>query len=413
MKHKYILNRDLKWFIGLSVGPAFVAICVKIVLIATLYSSSDLNAVSHSVRDKRHESYTFPDRGNKINAIQSTFNGRYVWKALPVKAPEPIDNPLTSEKILLGRKLFFDKQLSFDRTVSCSTCHRLSLEHGGGDSLEVPEGIFNRKGLRNSPTVINAAFQRALFWDGRAMSLEDQASGPLLNPLEMGLPSLEFLQNRLKELPEYKKLFENAFGNKDSLTPDSILKSIASYERTLITPDSPYDRFVRGDKHALSKQQIRGMALFESTGCINCHFGENFSAANHLARQTAFRIFPIHSNKKYENKYDLTKDVGLMENISLDNSSGVWRVPTLRNVSLTSPYFHNGSVKELKEAIRIMAVVQLNKTIAKDSLGYKSYYWDEKGKILKVREENTLSEKDVDDIAAFLDSLTGQNISNM
>jgi len=298
----------------------------------------------------------------------------YIWEALPETAPFPQDNPTTPEKIALGKQLFFDARLSADGSISCASCHEISVEKGGSDGLQHSIGIRKQKGDRNAPTVLNAAFQRVLFWDGRAHSLEEQAKGPLTNPIEMGMPSLEAVRKRVREIPEYKQAFQKAFAETPSITIDNIAKAIAAYERTLITPNSPYDRFVKGDSSALSEKQLRGMALFKSTGCILCHSGPNFSGASVFGDNSAYRFFPAVPNTEYESQYELSNDLGAANNFT-DSDRGVWRIPSLRNVSRTSPYFHNGSVDNLEEAVRIMARVQLNKKLSNKITDDKTIHW--------------------------------------
>jgi cytochrome c peroxidase len=358
----------------------------------------------------------FPERDNEYAAVMASTNQLYdsrmvktpyTWQALPLTAPYPQDNPPTAEKINLGKKLFFDKRLSADGSLSCASCHELSNKKGGGDGLSASIGINGQQGTRNAPTVLNAAFQKLLFWDGRAASLEDQAKGPLINPIEMGMPSLEHVVNTVGNIPEYNALFALAFPNQPSITIDTIAKAIASYERTLITPNSPYDRFVRGDINALTEKQIRGMALFESTGCVLCHAGPNFSAASLFSDDTPYRIFPSIPNTVYEKRHHLTDDLGAAPKDS-STDRGIWRIPSLRNVTRTAPYFHNGSVSSLEEAIRIMAHVQLNKAISNSDIDDRSIQWLNGNQRLRVETHQALSDTEVEEIVAFLESLEGE-----
>ena len=382
-----------------------VVILIKVAAFGLFYTSIGNYYVTPVKPDKK---VSIINENNYVNQSIAKDTPGYVWEALPDKAPEPDGNPLTIAKVALGKKLFFEKNLSFNASISCASCHEISQRKGGGDGRRTSLGIYNLRGSRNAPTVLNAAFQRVLFWDGRANSLEEQAKGPILNPLEMGMPSFDEVKRRLKKLPEYGLLFENAFRVKNAITEGNIVKAIASFERTLITPNSPYDRFVKGDSTALTKQQVRGMALFESTGCVLCHSGPNFSDASMGPSKSAFRLFPALIDISYESKYGLTKDKGRARSEDSDTGSGVWRIPSLRNVSLTAPYFHNGSVGDLKEAIRIMATVQLNKVVKKTSNNEKRYYWSPNDKRFYVEDDISLSESDIDDIASFLESLTSQ-----
>ncbi len=294
---------------------------------------------------------------------------------LPANPPVPADNPITAAKIELGKQLFFDPRLSVDGTISCNSCHNVMA--GGTDNRPVSVGVAGQKGGRSAPTVWNAAFLSAQFWDGRAATLEDQAKGPILNPVEMGMPSEQAVLDRINAIPGYVQQFKAIFGE---VSYDNIAKAIATYERTLITPNSPFDRYMRGDKSAMSAAAIKGMELVESLGCTGCHAGPNFSGPDLPTGQGFFQKFPTYESQ-YTEKYRLKDDKGLYEVTKDPADKHMWRVPTWRNVALTAPYFHNGSVATLDEAVRVMAKTQLNKT---------------------------LSEAQVSNIVAFLNSLTGE-----
>lgn len=329
------------------------------------------------------------------------------WQSLPYRVPTPADNPQTPEKIRLGEILFHDNNLSSDRTVSCASCHGLNLRLGGGDGQRNAIGVDGQRGARNAPTVYNAAFQQVLFWDGRAASLEEQALGPLLNPIEMGMPDLESVVRRVSEQRRYPPLFRKAFPESDEIGAADIAKAIAAFERTLITPDSAYDRFVSGDKTALTPQQQRGMALFESSGCQHCHSGPNFSAASVFSQTSAYRTFPSIRHPEYEKKYQLVADKGLNQKAE-KHARGLWRVPSLRNVSLTAPYFHNGSVETLEEAVRIMATVQLDKVLSDQGEDDSQVYWRSDQRQFYINRNRAISDDEVDAIVAFLKALEGR-----
>lgn len=301
------------------------------------------------------------------------------WQALPAKAAEPAANPSTPAKVELGRMLFFDPRLSSTGTVSCFSCH--NVMEGGDDHRPTSIGVHGQLGGRNAPTVWNAAFQSVQFWDGRASSLEEQAKGPIVNPVEMGMPRLEFAIDRIKRITGYQTSFERAFGHNAAIDENSVAMAIAAYERTLITPNSPYDRFVKGDKKALTQRQQRGMQAFVSVGCVTCHSGPNFSGPTLPPGKGFFMKFPTYTNNDYVVRYRLLDDGGKAVNSGKVEDQNMWRVPTLRNLTYTAPYFHNGLVKSLPEAVRVMAATQLDKS---------------------------LSDGDVADIAAFLDGLTGE-----
>lgn len=301
------------------------------------------------------------------------------FEALPIKAPSPTDNLQSSAKIELGKKLFFDTRLSRNGTISCNSCH--NVMGNGADLTATGIGIEGKRGGRNSPTVWNAAFQSVQFWDGRAASLEEQAKGPMTNPVEMGMENHDSIVKRLKEIDGYVKEFARVFPGQDPITIDNAVKAIAAYERTLITPNSPYDRYVKGNKTALTTQQVRGMKAVQETGCLSCHMGPNFSGPSLPEGTGFFQKFPTFTGSEYDSKYGLMKDMGRFEVTKKDTDKHFYRVPTWRNVAITAPYFHNGSVKTLDEAVRVMAKTQLNKT---------------------------LTDEQVSDIVSFLNALTGE-----
>ncbi|MCX7084165.1 MAG: cytochrome-c peroxidase [Methylococcales bacterium] len=305
-------------------------------------------------------------------ALVSSISVAYAWEALPTSAPAPADNPTTDEKVELGKMLYHDPRLSSTGTVSCASCHNTML--GGEDNRPNSMGVNGQTGGRSAPTVWNAAFNTVQFWDGRAPSLEAQAAGPVTNPIEMGMKSWDDVVVRLKSIKGYQVAFETAFG-KDSISKDNATKAIAAYERTLITPYSAFDRYVTGDKDALTAQEIRGMEKVQSLGCTSCHSGPAFNGPG------MFQQFPIHSNPVYAAKYHFKDDKGLAEVTKKSDDEHLFKVPTLRNIELTAPYFHNGAVKTLDEAVVVMAKTQLDKDLSKE---------------------------EVADIVAFLNTLTGQ-----
>ncbi len=283
------------------------------------------------------------------------------WQALPKSPPIPKDNPQTPEKIQLGKQLFFDPRLSLTGVISCNSCH--NVMEGGDDDRRFASGVMGKEGGRNGPTVWNAAFHSVQFWDGRAKSLEEQAKGPMVNAVEMGMPNHQAVMERIAAIPDYRTTFAKVFGSKDALTIQNAVKAIAAYERTLITPNTPYDRFVRGDKKALSTQAQAGMKLFGEIGCTSCHSGPNFDGPPLPEGQGFFQRFPTYKDNEYVARYKLMDDKGKAAATGNEEDEHLFRVPTLRQVALTAPYFHNGSVDKLPEAVRIMARVQLNKKL--------------------------------------------------
>ncbi len=305
-------------------------------------------------------------------ALLGSMSVANAWEALPTQAAEPADNPSTPEKIELGKQLYHDPRLSSTGTVACASCHNTML--GGEDNRPNSVGVGAQTGGRSAPTVWNSAFNKVQFWDGRAATLEAQAAGPVTNPIEMGMKSWDDVVARLKTINGYEVAFKEAFGE-NAITKENATKAIAAYERTLITPNSPYDKFVKGDKSALSAQQIRGMEKAAELGCTSCHSGAAFNGAG------TFQKFPTISDGFLEAKYHFTKDKGVAEVSKKAEDEHFFKVPTLRNVALTAPYFHNGSVATLEEAVKVMAKVQLGKDLSKD---------------------------ETDDIVAFLNALTGE-----
>jgi cytochrome c peroxidase len=308
-----------------------------------------------------------------------TFSVFAEFKALPVDAPVPADNPQSKSKIELGKMLYFDPRLSLDGTISCNSCHNVMLD--GGDGRPVGVGVRGQRGGRGSPTVWNSAFHTVQFWDGRAASLEEQALGPLTNPIEMGMPSHDAVMERINKIPGYVEAFKKAFPKEASPNIQNLGKAIASYERTLITPHSPFDKYMKGNKKALNSQQIRGMKLVQEIGCTSCHTGVNFAGDGFKMGEGNYQPFPQIPGSKYDRMYDLTSDKGRYEVTKKDEDKNHWRVPTWRNVALTAPYFHNGKVKTLDEAVRVMAKTQL---------------------------DMDLKEEQVQDIVSFLNALTGE-----
>jgi cytochrome c peroxidase len=299
------------------------------------------------------------------------------WEALPDAAPAPADNPASEAKVVLGKMLYMDPRFSSTGTVSCNSCH--NVMEGGDDSRTTSMGVHGKTGGRNAPTVWNSAFHSVQFWDGRAATLEDQAKGPVTNPVEMGMPEIEQAMDKVRAIPGYKPYFEEAFG-KDSMTVDNAAKAVAAFERTLITPNSPYDRYVKGDKKAMTKQQVRGMDTFAAAGCTACHSGPAFNGPQMPLGQGFYAKFPTFADNEFNKKYNLSADKGREAATGKKADAHMYRVPTLRNITDTAPYFHNGSVNDLSVAVALMAKTQLNKD---------------------------LSEDEVKDIVAFLAALTG------
>lgn len=295
------------------------------------------------------------------------------------KLPEIAENPeniVTAEKVALGKKLYFDNRLSKDNTQSCNTCH--NLETYGVDNLSTSPGNNGEFGTRNSPTVFNAALHMSQFWDGREPDVEAQAGGPILNPVEMAMPSEEIVVERLSKIEEYNKQFATVFPNDENpINYKNIQNAIGAFERTLITP-SRFDDFIGGDINALTENEKEGLQLFISTGCVACHSG-NVLGGNIYQKFGVYDDYWKHTNSTNidEGKFEVTKN---------ENDKYIFKSPSLRNIEKTYPYFHDGSITDLKEAVKIMAKIQLNKE---------------------------LSESEVNSIVAFLNSLTGELPKNI
>ncbi|MEI8384119.1 MAG: cytochrome c peroxidase [Planctomycetota bacterium] len=245
----------------------------------------------------------------------------------PVQHPK--DNLPTPEKIALGKQLYFDGRLSADNKVSCASCHDPAKGFSNGDQFAT--GVEGKKGGRNSPTVINTAYQKFQFWDGRAKTLEEQALGPIQNPIEMNL-TLEAAVAKLNGIEGYKSQFKAVFGT--DVTADGIGKAIAAYERTVLSGDAPYDKFKAGDKMALSEGAQRGMKLFfGKANCSACHAGPNFT-------DNGFHNIGVPGNDA--GREAISKSVG---------DKGAFKTPTLREIARSAPYMHDGSLKTLEEVV--------------------------------------------------------------
>lgn len=253
--------------------------------------------------------------------------------------PWPEDNPYDAKKAELGRLLYFDKRLSADGTVSCASCH--SIKDAFADHNKVSTGIGNHKGTRNSPTVINAGYQTHQFWDGRAKTLEEQCKGPVANPLEMSdtgdaVKAHFECHERIKEIKGYCALFKQVYGD-DSCSMDQIAKAVATFERTVLSGNSPYDRYMAGDQNAMTKEQVAGYKVFKHVGCNNCHFGPTFSDGRFLNIGVG-----MDAPNPDLGRYNVTKNA---------KDWGAFKVSPLREIEHTSPYMHDGSLQTLEEVV--------------------------------------------------------------
>ncbi|WP_242343441.1 cytochrome-c peroxidase [Anaeromyxobacter terrae] len=270
------------------------------------------------------------------------------FEPIPAKPPALKNNPSTPAKVELGRMLYFDPRLSSSQLISCQTCHNVGL--AGADLQETSTGHGWQKGPRNAPTVLNAVFNKAQFWDGRAEDLAAQAKGPVQASVEMNNTPARLLET-LKSIPGYAAPFKKAFpGEADPITFDDVARAIEVFEATLLTPDSRFDRFLRGDRKALSASEQEGLALFLDKGCVACHEGVNVGGQDYhpfgVVEAPAEAVRPAG-------------DVGRFKVTNTEADRYVFRAPALRNVAITQPYFHSGAVWKLEDAVKIMGSAQL------------------------------------------------------
>ena len=294
---------------------------------------------------------------------------RQVFQPIPTAPPELPGNSSSPAKVELGKMLYFDPRLSASHAISCNSCHNLGL--GGADAEPTSLGHRWQHGGRNAPTVFNSVFNTAQFWDGRAKDLEQQAGGPIVNPIEMASPEAHVAE-QLKGIPGYREAFERAFpGESSPITLGNVQKAIAAFEATLITPNAPLDRFLRGDTNALSPTQKEGLALFIDRGCASCHNGINVGGGMYapfgVVEKPGADILPPTD----KGRFTVTKTA---------SDEYVFKVPTLRNIRLTAPYFHSGQAWDLGQAVAVMGASQLGTPLSAD---------------------------EVSKITAFLDGLTG------
>jgi cytochrome c peroxidase len=264
--------------------------------------------------------------------------------------PIPAAKPKNENMVELGKMLFFDPRLSKSGFISCNSCHNLSM--GGTDNLQTSVGHNWHQGPINSPTVLNSSMNLAQFWDGRAKDLKEQAGGPIANPGEMAF-SHELAVDVLRSIPEYRTRFKQVFGS-DKITIDSVTDAIAAFEETLVTPDSRFDKWLKGDKTAINQTELEGYKIFKESGCTSCHNGAAVGGAS-------FQKFGIHEPYKTTSKAE-----GRFGVTGKDADRFMFKVPTLRNVELTYPYFHDGAAATLEEAVNIMGRLQLGRKFTKE-----------------------------------------------
>jgi len=303
--------------------------------------------------------------------------------------PIPADNPPTADTIALGRRLYYDPQLSVDGTISCASCH--APQFAFSDEHPVSFGVGKKTGTRHSPTVINSAYNTLQFWDGRAPSLEEQAKGPIANPVEMA-HSFDGVVKHLQADPKYVALFKQAWGT-DQITIDLIAKSIASFERTVIAGDSPFDRFYYGqDKKALSRAAQRGLKLFTNPKKANCEVCHTIGKTSALFTDNKFHNLGVGADT-----HGNLNDVGRFSQTKKDADMGCFKTPTLRNLAHRAPFMHDGSFPTLRDALaHYIGGGNLNDHLDKQIHALDFLTFDER-----------------DDLLQFLDSLNGKLPDNV
>ena len=278
--------------------------------------------------------------------------------------PLPTSIPYDKEKAMLGKQLYMDTSLSKDGKVSCNTCHDLKRYGVDNEIFSIgADGVLD--GPFNSPTTFNSVFNFVQFWDGKAKNLAEQAKNPFINPKEMALKDEAEVVKRVEANAKYKASFDKIYGE---ITMQNITDAIAEFEKTLITPNAPFDRYLNGDENAISSQAKRGWEAFKSNGCVACHQGQNIGGTMYQK----IGIFEPYPNQENLGRYEITK---------IESDKMVFKVPSLRNVAKTAPYYHDGSIPTLDVCVQFMAYYQLGRF---------------------------LDQQTVDDIVAFLESLTGE-----
>ncbi|MBQ8608819.1 MAG: cytochrome-c peroxidase [Campylobacter sp.] len=278
--------------------------------------------------------------------------------------PLPTNIPYDKEKAMLGKQLYMDTSLSKDGKVSCNTCHDLKRYGVDNEIFSIgADGVLDEP--FNSPTTFNSVFNFVQFWDGKAKNLAEQAKNPFINPKEMALKDEAEVVKRVEANAKYKASFDKIYGE---ITMQNITDAIAEFEKTLITPNAPFDRYLNGDENAISSQAKRGWEAFKSNGCVACHQGQNIGGTMYQK----IGIFEPYPNQENLGRYEITK---------IESDKMVFKVPSLRNVAKTAPYYHDGSIPTLDVCVQFMAYYQLGRF---------------------------LDQQTVDDIVAFLESLTGE-----
>ncbi len=312
------------------------------------YKTNDFGKIKKSRIKEIYDIYYMLDMVTKdVNFNEMIFDIKHTEPISPI----PLHPVYDHKKAKLGKKLFYDTRLSRNNTVNCATCHILQV--GGDDNAQFSTGINGSIGSINSPTVLNAKYNISQFWDGRAKDLQEQAMGPVQNPVEMGYNFPDLIK-RLKQDKELLAQFKEIY--KDGITKYTITDAIAEFEKALTTPNAPFDKYLRGDKNAISKDAKEGYKLFKKLGCIACHNGINLGG-NLYQKVGVYYTFSTQ-----------VKSLGMMSLTGNVIDKNYFKVPTLRNISQTAPYFHSGDIQTLKEAVEVMGKMQLGIDLSKDQV---------------------------------------------
>ena len=315
---------------------------------ASAASGADAAASTAAVSAPQNSADVSAEDKALLERAQATF------KPLPDLAEMQKDRPFTEEQVKLGQQLWYETRLSKGNTVSCNSCHNLAT--AGVDNMPTSAGHKSQFGARNPPTALNAALLGSQFWDGRAADVEEQAGGPLLNPVEMANATEADAAAKIAGIPEYQEKFKAAFPEDGAVSFKNITTALGAFERTLLTP-TRWDDYLKGNVSALSEQERKGVRAFMDNGCIACHNGVNLGG-------TMFQKFGLVDGPYWKHIDDPKHDKGRADVTKKAEDEFFFRVPGLRNVERTYPYFHNGSVWELDKAVNIMAKAQLGKTLA-------------------------------------------------
>jgi len=295
-----------------------------------------------------------------VCVAESNLNpGELRMKAISILAPLPEKMPGAEKdrpaQVALGKELYFEKKLSVNNQQSCNDCHRVDGNRSGVDNQPTSAGAHGKRGDRNSPTTLNAGFHLAQFWDGRAKDLAQQAKGPVLNPVEMAMPNEQEVIKRLEADPRYVRMFKAAYpGEANPVTYDNFASAVAAFERTLVTHDR-FDDFLKGKDQALKREEMEGLNLFLTIGCTTCHVGPTIGGSMYQ------KIGLVH-------RYANTNDIGRFKITSEEGDEFRFKVPSLRNIALTYPYFHDGQAQDLPSAVKQMAYMQLGKELTPDQI---------------------------------------------